>query len=618
MSGKSQPWKRARFELRRVVRDWPRTYDKPEAFPRGVTPRAPHLENPEKYDPTSTSKRQEKKLAAIARRQKALGLVVDTADELPELKEEGGRQKYSKLVSWAQQNQDVLVPELPDWLSRTPAGTRLKGREGPLMKHMLRLGTENGYRNFHEHYVAVGGDAIRNIVKHSKNCPPEHKSRILQTVSMYDQAKLGLDFTKDGYEPYYPQPPKHVLVTQEMAQIITYISDEIVPSCALAAYPTYLRTSSRSIPVAKWMHAHVPKWSKPTSDTDEDPIVRVLVINKISDPGNMGMMMRTAAAYGWDAVFVLGTSCEPLGPRAMYTAAGAPMLIPWRKSSWDDIRTWLDGESATNLAKSQSWWDPNVDFRLFVTDPSVGHPSSKTMPDATATTAAGSESVPEAAKVVVDGALPAQEVATATNEDEGHVVEASAESNTEPTTKTTAESNATTKTDNAAADAPSSSSSSDSAPDRAPTRRSAAWQQRRRPKVHLLVLNNESHGHKVNPITNEFLASRAEYAGAPMARPVLESLNVAVAASLLMWHLGPKGSARTGVPTRDGDLVVRAPQAKRGKAEKKVHVGTTVTEAVQAETRTEPPSGSNAPVTAEPAAAAPASASAPASGSAST
>ncbi|KAJ3362531.1 hypothetical protein GGF32_005976 [Allomyces javanicus] len=549
MSAKSQPWKRARFELRRVVRDWPRTYDKPEAFPRGVTPRAPHLENPEKYDPTRTSKRQDKKLAAIARRQKALGLVVDTADDFPELKEETGKQQYSKLVSWAQQNQDVLVPELPDWLSRTPVGTRLKGREGPLMKHMLRLGTENGYRNFHEHYVAIGGDAIRNIVKHSKNCPLEHKSRILQTVSMYDQAKLGLDFSKDGYEPYYPQPPKHVLVTQDMAQIITYITDEIVPSFALAAYPTFLRTSSRSASVAKWMHAHVPKWSKPAFDTNEDPIVRVLVINKISDPGNMGMMMRTAAAYGWDAVLVLGTSCEPLSPRAMYTAAGAPMLIPWRKSSWDDIRAWLDGESATDLAKTQSWWDPKVDFRLFVTDPSVGHPAGKIKVDATATTA-GSEPVPEAA---AKDALLDQDVAGATGSEHGPVVEASAETNAEPTT------------DAAAADA-ISSSSSESASDRAAKRRSAAWQQRRRPKVHLLVLNNESHGHKVNPITNEFLASRAEYAGVPMARPVLESLNVAVAASLLMWHLGPKGSARTGVPTRDGDLVVRAPKAASASA----------------------------------------------------
>ncbi|KNE66941.1 hypothetical protein AMAG_11416 [Allomyces macrogynus ATCC 38327] len=564
MSAKSQPWKRARFELRRVVRDWPRTYDKPEAFPRGVTPRAPHLENPEKYDPTRTSKRQEKKLATIARRQKALGLVVDTADDLPALKEETGKQKYSKLVSWAQQNQDALVPELPDWLNRTPPGTRLKGREGPLMKHMLRLGTENGYRNFHEHYVAIGGDAIRNIVKHSKDCPPKHKSRILQTVSMYDQEKLGLDFTKDGYEPYYPSPPKHVLVTQEMAQIITYISDEIVPSFALAAYPTFLRTASRSAPVAKWMQAHVPKWSAPASDTDEDAIVRVLVINKISDPGNMGMMMRTAAAYGWDAVFVLGTSCEPLSPRAMYTAAGAPMLIPWRKSSWDDIRAWLDGESAAPLVKGQEWWDPKVDFRLFVTDPSVGHPTGKIKTDATAVTAVGSDRVPEAVEGVEEGALPAEEVAAATNEDESYVVEASAESIAEPRTDSTAESSATASTD-ATTDAPSSASSSESTSDRVSKCDRAAWQQRRRPKVHLLVLNNESHGHKVNPITNEFLASRAEYAGVPMARPVLESLNVAVAASLLMWHLGPKGSASTGEPTRTGDLVVRVQgQARQG------------------------------------------------------
>lgn len=50
---------------------------------------------------------------------------------------------------------------------------------------------------------------------------------------------------------------------------------------------------------------------------------RVLVLVGVSDPGNVGTLVRSAAAFGWDAVVLTRGSCDPTNPKALRAGAGA-------------------------------------------------------------------------------------------------------------------------------------------------------------------------------------------------------------------------------------------------------------------------------------------------------
>ena len=89
----------------------------------------------------------------------------------------------------------------------------------------------------------------------------------------------------------------------------------------------------------------------------------------IQDPGNLGAVLRSAAAFGFDEV-VLGPGCaDPFDPKALRGAMGAAFLLPIRRC--ESVGAVLDGghwialeggEGATPLAKA----DLSEPIRLLV------------------------------------------------------------------------------------------------------------------------------------------------------------------------------------------------------------------------------------------------------------
>ena len=67
---------------------------------------------------------------------------------------------------------------------------------------------------------------------------------------------------------------------------------------------------------------------------------RLLILDGISDPGNMGTMLRTAAAAGVEAV-VLSPGCtDPYNPKSLRSGMGAHFRIPIVEASWDEIKNY--------------------------------------------------------------------------------------------------------------------------------------------------------------------------------------------------------------------------------------------------------------------------------------
>jgi RNA methyltransferase, TrmH family len=76
----------------------------------------------------------------------------------------------------------------------------------------------------------------------------------------------------------------------------------------------------------------------------------LLILDGISDPGNMGTLLRTAVAFGWQGVLITPGSTDPFNEKALRAAKGATFKIPLKTASFDELENFLASTSYTFLA----------------------------------------------------------------------------------------------------------------------------------------------------------------------------------------------------------------------------------------------------------------------------
>ena len=57
---------------------------------------------------------------------------------------------------------------------------------------------------------------------------------------------------------------------------------------------------------------------------------RLLILDGIQDPGNLGTLIRTALAMGWDGLFLTPTCCDPFNEKALQASRGAIFRLPYQ------------------------------------------------------------------------------------------------------------------------------------------------------------------------------------------------------------------------------------------------------------------------------------------------
>ena len=72
----------------------------------------------------------------------------------------------------------------------------------------------------------------------------------------------------------------------------------------------------------------------------------VLIPDQIRDPGNLGTLIRSAAAAGAQAVFIPPETTDPFAPKVVRAGMGAHFRIRVCSLDWDEIRARLDGMCA--------------------------------------------------------------------------------------------------------------------------------------------------------------------------------------------------------------------------------------------------------------------------------
>lgn len=76
----------------------------------------------------------------------------------------------------------------------------------------------------------------------------------------------------------------------------------------------------------------------------------LLILDGISDPGNLGTLLRTALALGWEGAFLTPGSTDPFNEKAVRAAKGATFKLPVKSGSWQELTALLQEKKYTLYA----------------------------------------------------------------------------------------------------------------------------------------------------------------------------------------------------------------------------------------------------------------------------
>lgn len=91
-----------------------------------------------------------------------------------------------------------------------------------------------------------------------------------------------------------------------------------------------------------------------------DKANRVLALDGISDPGNLGTLLRTALALGWEAVYFLPGSCDPFNEKALRAARGAHFKLKLGQGTSQQLQQWVQMEQVQALVADIQGKSPEV------------------------------------------------------------------------------------------------------------------------------------------------------------------------------------------------------------------------------------------------------------------
>jgi TrmH family RNA methyltransferase len=69
----------------------------------------------------------------------------------------------------------------------------------------------------------------------------------------------------------------------------------------------------------------------------------LLIVDAVRDPGNLGTILRTAAAAGVQAVLLPAGTVDHFSPKVLRSGMGAHFRLPVHSLNWDEIQQYLSG-----------------------------------------------------------------------------------------------------------------------------------------------------------------------------------------------------------------------------------------------------------------------------------
>lgn len=80
----------------------------------------------------------------------------------------------------------------------------------------------------------------------------------------------------------------------------------------------------------------------------------ILALDKISDPGNLGSLLRSSLALGFEGIFFLENCVDPFNDKCLRSARGTIFRIPFHFIKKDDLEVWIQEQKKTLLLANMS------------------------------------------------------------------------------------------------------------------------------------------------------------------------------------------------------------------------------------------------------------------------
>ena len=74
----------------------------------------------------------------------------------------------------------------------------------------------------------------------------------------------------------------------------------------------------------------------PLPQEKQTKLTKGLVLSDISDPGNMGTLIRSSAAFGYKTIVIIG-GCDPYSPKVIQASAGALAHVTLVQLTWSEL-----------------------------------------------------------------------------------------------------------------------------------------------------------------------------------------------------------------------------------------------------------------------------------------
>lgn len=146
------------------------------------------------------------------------------------------------------------------------------------------------------------------------------KGRQKATLFIVEGQRACATFIEHGYKPV------HLFVTEKNLDTAEKLSKNVL----LVTQTLFAKISSAKTPSGILALFAIP------DHTNSKKLSAGLVLADIADPGNMGTLIRSAAAFNYKTVVIVG-GCNPYSPKVIQATAGTLPLVDLFLYSWPEL-----------------------------------------------------------------------------------------------------------------------------------------------------------------------------------------------------------------------------------------------------------------------------------------
>lgn len=180
------------------------------------------------------------------------------------------------------------------------------------VKHCVKLRTSGGYRNEMGSLLVVGRVLLKEILESSDS---------IQSKSMVQALLLAESVSDKEAEE----------LSSLTAARVFRVGDAVLRKIAGVQ-------NVESLGMVAELHTPAPLQLSRLRDLEQGlRLKRVLALDGVQDPGNLGTLLRTTLALGWDGVILLPLCCDPFNDKALRAGRGAIFRMMYAHMTWEDL-----------------------------------------------------------------------------------------------------------------------------------------------------------------------------------------------------------------------------------------------------------------------------------------